>query len=238
MHSTKFTWHTGGFRMLLPFLFISCNTQTSMIYETTCNGQTVTVKNIVKKRLFSTKRSQTIQWGKLKALDISEFTTSTGMPYSDDVYRDAPRVYTGALLPESTNKTKVMLCLPPRKYSLEEFEQYAAFMRSGWQKIKDKIVLNQGYRVIDIGGMVYGNDADFEQVFGNENKKMITIKTNGDIFYGDGNSIESINLSDKVQMPGKIIRILKGGALNRDNLRNYKDEADRSLEACFNVEEE
>ena len=68
---------------------------------------------------------------------------------------------------------------------------------------------------------------------------MITIKTNGDIFYGDDNSIESVNLSAKVQMPGKIIRILKGGGgLSKDNLRNYKGKSGKSLEVYFNVEEE
>ncbi|HRP55539.1 hypothetical protein [Agriterribacter sp.] len=238
MHSIKLISLTGSFRVLLPFLFISCNTQTSMIYETTYNGQAVTVKNIIKKRLFSTKLSQTIQWGKLKALDISEFTTNTGMPYSDDIYGDAPRVYTDTPASGGSNKIKVMLYLPPREYSPEEFEQYAAFMRSGWQEIKDKIVLDQGYRVIDIGGIVYGNDIDFEQVFRNDDNKKITIKTNGDIFYGDDNSVESVNLSATVQMPGKIIRILKGGALNRDNLRNYKNKSGKSPETCFSVEEE
>lgn len=210
-----------------------------MIYETEYNGQKIQVKNVEKKRLFSTKLYQSMQVGKLKALEISEFTTSMGMPYSDDIYGNAPHIYIDSLPPGDGSKVKVMLYLSPQRYSPEAFERYAAFMRSGWQEIKDKIVLDQGYRTIDIGGIVYGNDADFEQIFRNEHNKTITIKTNGDIFYGDDYGVESVNLSDRVAMPGKVIRILKaGGVISKDNLRDYKDKSGKSPEAYFGVEEE
>ncbi len=238
MHATKFTSFANSLWRLLAFLFISCNTHTDIIYETVYNGQKIRVKNVEKKGLFSTKFSQTLRWGKRKALDISEFTTNTGMPYSDDIYGNARRIYIDSLPTDNSTKTKVMLYLPPQKYSPQEFEQYAAFMRSGWQEIKDKVVLDQGYRTIDIGGIVYGNDADFEQIFRNEHNKTITIKTNGDIFYGDDHSIESTNLSDRVAMPGKVIRILKaGGVINKDNLRDYKERSGKSPEDYFVVEE-
>lgn len=239
MHATKFTSLANPLWRLLAFLFISCNTHTDIIYETVYNGHKVRVKNVEKKGLFSTKLSQTLRWGKLKALDISEFTTSTGMPYSDDIFGDAPRIYIDSLSTDNSTKTKVMLYLPPQKYSPQEFDQYAAFMRLGWQEIKDKIVLDQGYRSVDIGGLVYGNDADFEQLFRNEHNKTITIKTNGDIFYGDDSGVESTNLSDRVAMPGKVIRILKaGGVINKDNLHNYKNRLGKSPEAYFNVKGE
>ena len=239
----KTTWFKSilcAFSAAFLVVLHSCNTRTT-IYKGQYNGQTIEVKNIEKKDPFSLKLSQTIQLGNLKPLEISEFTTNGGMPFSDDLYGNTIHQFMDTTHSDEIANNpalKVMLYVSPEKYSVDEFNQYAAFMRSEWTKIKDKIELNQGYRKINIGGMLYGKDEDFEQIFTTQNGYAVTIKTNGDIFYGR-KGVESTNLSHKVGMPGKVIMLLKqGGDLNMMKLKDFKDKNGKTLFDYFNIKQE
>jgi len=226
---------------------IGC-TSKNTIHTSKYEGQEVTIKNVKKKSLFNDYFYQTLQLGSLPELKITDVTSNRGMPYSMDLYADAPHYlidaghtpYLNSI--DTARVVNAILYLSPDEFSKAAFEKYAGFFKNGWDAVKDNIVLDQGYRSLKIAGLVHGSDKDFERNFSGEDdgrKVILSVWTNGEIHYKFNGGLQSTNLSPKVQMPGKIVLLRKeGGSLTPEVLRNFKDEKGKSMYDYFIVKTE
>ena len=210
------------------------------------DGKSYTIQQVTKNQGFNKAYSQTLKIeGIPKTLSIDAESTSPGYPYSFDMYKDVPHIILDSVSYQYKNeyddtaKNFVALYIHPDKFSKEDFELLSKFFTTEWQNINSNVPLNQGYRTLSIVALVYGTDKQFERQYLNKETpatKTITIQTDGQILYSEAKgAMQSINLSDKVQMPGKII-YKTDGQYSLDDLRAFRSSKDRPLELDFKIE--
>lgn len=232
----------------MPMLTLAACSSKNIVYSGVHHGKKLTVKNVREKSLFNDYFYQTLKLGSLPELEIKDITTNKGVPYSMDLYTNRPHYFSDTAeitylnQVDTARNVNAILYLSPGKFSKNAFEQYAAFFNNGWHAIKDSIILDQGYRTLNIIGLVHGSDKDFELNFSGEHEGsqvILSVWTNGEIHYKFSGGIQSTNLSAKVQMPGKIILLKKeGGSLTPEILRAFKDAGGKNLYDYFVVKNE
>lgn len=216
------------------------------LYKGNFEGKSYSFQQVMKKQIFNKAYSQTLKIeGISKILSIDAETASPGYPYSFDIYKDVPHIVLDTVSYQYKNeyddtaKNFATLYIHPDKFSKEDFELLSNFFTTEWQSIKSKVPLNQGYRMLNIVALVYGTDKQFERQYLNKETpatKTITVQTDGQILYSEAKgSVQSINISDKLQMPGKII-YKTDGQYSLDDLRAFRSSKDRPLELDFKME--
>ncbi len=204
----------------------------------------------VSKRDFSTGSIvYGIKIGDYKAVMLDAYSTDLyDRPYSDDIFGNRPRAYvdtnTGAYLntinyDRDVNPT--MLYINPEKYSRETFDIYADFFVHQWMAEEKKINKDFSYIENHIIGIVYGAREDFIKRFYGSNdgvNYVFTISADGVIDYSRDEeplNYERSGLAQKVEMPGKIIRIEDTLSLTVEKLKRYKDKAGKTMDAYFTI---
>lgn len=241
--------------ILCALLFGSCAT-TRLSYETTCKGQPVKVYSREGKGFSTNSITYQVQLGNLTRVKIDAHSTDLyGPPYSDDIYKGVPHQYIhNPITRQDTSPVgtpiagETMLYFDPARFSRKEYDAYANFFREMWPKINAEINNDYVYLRDQIIGTVYAKQDDFVQYFvGKEadgKAYYFDIQPDGNILYHMGKGPEESTgfqgsgLTEKVEMPGKIIRIVDTSLFNKTKLRGYKDKNGKSMEDYFTVLEE
>jgi hypothetical protein len=172
------------------------------------------------------------------------------VPYTDDVYGNAPHAYIDTTAFYRLEKRydgdtvrSTMLYLSPKKFTKAEFEEYADFFKNKWNEAESSINKEYGYLSNHIVGLVYGTPQTFTKTFSLQKEKSklyFTITPDGAIEYmeddGRTTSFNGSSLSEKVQMPGKLIFIDGKYSFTIEDMRQYKDEKGKTMEDYFAVQ--
>lgn len=216
------------------------------LYKGSFEGKAYIFQQVTKNQVFNKAYSQTLNIeGISNTLHIDAETTSAGYPYSFDIYKNVPHIILDSISYQYKNeyddtaKHFAALYINPDKFSKGDFEVFSDFFQNEWQSIQSKVPLNQGYRTLQIVALVHATDKQFEQKYLNKETssiKTITIRTDGQVLYSEAaGSVQSTNLSEKIQMPGKIIYVEKDGQYSIDDLRAFRSSRDRALELDFQL---
>lgn len=228
----------------------SCKTYTD-IYIGQFNGQDYTLTSIETKGPSTNSFDYKLKLGSLKPVIIDALTTNLSVPYSKDVFRNTDYV----LLPVKqtayinqydydSKDTSTALYFPEDKFTKDEFKQYIDLMLSEWSAIDKKFI--QPYSSFPhIIGIVYGAEENFTLIFKAtyEGKPyLLKVQPDGFIkFYADDNKqhYEYSGLSDKVQMPNKVIYLKTGKEkkLSNNDLLMFKDDKGKILKDYFTIKE-
>ncbi len=243
--------------LLLPLyalLLGSCAT-TKMVYETTYKGKPVKVYSREEKGVSTNSITWQVQLGRLPRVKIDAHSTDLyGPPYSDDIYKGIPHQYIhNPITRQDTNPVgtpmvgETMLYFNPARFNRAEYDAYTDFFREMWPHINKEINKDYVYLRDQIIGTVYGEQDDFVEYFvGKEadgKAYYFDIQPDGSILYHSGKGPEESTgfqgsgLAEKVEMPGKIIRITDTSSFNKMKLRGYKDKAGKRMEDYFTVVE-
>ena len=215
-------------------------------YQGSFEGKSYQVVNVSRNQIFSKAYSQQLSVEGLPVLSIDDKTTGKGYPYNFDIYQPVPHElpdtnsYAYKNEYDDTATNYAVLYINPQHFSLADFKNFVSFFRNEWPGIKDKVVLNQGYRTLHIVALVYGTDEQFTRRFKNDsNETTIEVWTDGEIHYHAGDAIQSTNLSEKVQMPGNKIYLSKPfSTFTPESLKDYKDQSGKSMYDYFTIEEQ
>ena len=212
------------------------------LYKGNFEGKEYRFQQVTKNQGFNKAYSQTLKIETVSnVLHIDDKNTSPGYPYSFDMYKGVLHIILDSVSYQykngydNTAKDFAVLYVHPNKFSTEDFEVFSKFFQNEWQNIKSKVPLNQGYRTLQIVALVYGTDEQFTHRFEN-GKQSIEVWTDGQVNYSSGaGSVQSINLSEKIQMPGKKIYVSENGQFTMDELRAFRNKKDKPLEMEFDV---
>lgn len=235
------------------FGFLSCK-QTSVSYKGEYKGRNVVIKSIERTGFSTNSIQREIHYGDLKPFLLDAYTSDLyDRPYSDDLFGSAPRHYFDTAHSSYKNEidfqreiTPTMLYLSPKKFSKEEFDAYADFFEHKWTEYVKETNKEWKYIREHYVGIVYGDKQSFTRFFyGTEQGKpyFFDIAPDGLIEYHEGTpeteiSSQGSGLSNKVQMPGKIILLTDTTVFNLEKLRGYKDENGKSMEDYFTIKVE
>lgn len=225
---------------------------THTFHEGTFNGVPYELQSTETKGFSTNSISYSVKLGRWKTAKIDALTTDWGPPYADDLYGDALRVYIDSNHKPYRNEpdnaiqhASTMLYLSPSRFSEQAFAEYSAFMQREWPKIDRQFTQSEYDRFPHIIGLVYGDQADFVRIF--KGKKdgqnyYIAVEPDGRIrFEQDSQSgaIDYSGLSEKVQMPGKVIYVATGkdAGLSMQELLMYKDKGGKTLADQFTLRE-
>lgn len=234
-------------KIVVLIIVILCGcTSKEELYNGNFEEKSYTFQQITKNQGFNKAYSQQLKVdGISKTLSISDKTTSPGYPYSFDIYKNVPHVILDSVTYLYNNKYEdaatnfAVLYIHPDRFSKEDFDFLSLFFRTEWPLIKNKIPLFQGYRSLQLVALVYGTDSQFELQYINKETpitKTITVQTDGRILYSEAfGTLQSTNLSDKIQMPGAVIYVQEGGQYSIDDLRGFRSKRDRPLELDFDL---
>ena len=225
---------------------------TTTLEEGTFEGQAYSFKSTEYKGFSTNSFKEHIKLGRLPTVEISATTTDWGPPYSDDIYGSAPFVYTAehrlpySNEPDDTVKhANTMLYLSPDRFGKSEFDQYVRFMKAEWPKIDAKYATQPYSKFPHIIGLVYGKQQDFKKVFKGQKADdgatyNYTIYIDGRIELGDATGFIYSGLSQKVQMPGKIIYLYTfpespTSDITLEKLKTYRDDKGKSIPDYFTI---
>lgn len=231
----------------------SCK-HTTVTYKGEYKGKEVIIKSIERKGFSSNSIEYEVHYGDLKPFLLDAYTSDLyDRPYSDDLFGGAPRHYFDTA--HSAYKNEIdfereirptMLYMSPKKFSREDFEAYADFFEHKWAPYAKDTNKEWTYIREHYVGIVYGDKETFTRFFyGQEQGKpyYFDITPSGLIEYHEGTpktevSCQGSGLSNKVQMPGKIILLTDTTTFNLDKLRSYKDDKGKSMEDYFTIQVE
>lgn len=236
---------------LLTLLGLMACKNTSSFYAGTFNDEPYELLSIETKGFSTNHIDYALALGRWERLEFTPLTTDWGPPYADDLYGNARRIYIDqrALYSNepdnATEHKRTMLYLSPNRFSPEVFARYADFMKTEWPKIDRQFGSEPYSRFPHVIGLVYGEQPDYVRVFkGKKEGKpyMIKVEPDGRIRYvpdTDYPNDEYSGLSEKVQMPGKIIWIATGKAagLSLEQVRTYIDASGKGLSDYFTLKE-
>ncbi|MCC6289228.1 MAG: hypothetical protein IT249_15215 [Chitinophagaceae bacterium] len=221
------------------------------VYETIYKNEKIIVSSVEKKGSSTNTVTYSVQLGNRKKILFNYETLDLhDRPYSNYIFQKAFHYFftdTPAYKNEIDFDRKVtpsMLYISPQKYSKEDFEAYADFLKNKWPEIITAI--NKDWIYFDqlIVGVVYGNREDFVQYFtGIYNGKpyYFDIHPDGEILFHEGTpssntGFENIGLANKVQMPGKRIVFLNTAIFTPEKLKAFKDKNGKSMADYFTIE--
>ncbi|MCY7357260.1 MAG: hypothetical protein LH609_07265 [Rudanella sp.] len=224
-----------------------CRTET-VIYSGAFDSEPYELLSVETKGFSTNSIHYIIKSERMKSLEINAVTTDWGPPYADDLYGNALRTYLTdkpiVYRNEPDNAVQhpsTMLYLSPKRFGRATFELYTRFMKSEWPKIDRQFGHQEYSNFPHIIGLVYGKQDDFARTFTakREGKNYsITIEPDGRIRYSvdkNGPSEEYSGLSEKVQMPGKVIYVATGkdAGLPLSAFQAYKDKSGKTLGDYF-----
>lgn len=228
-----------------------CGTET-VIYSGAFDSEPYELVSVETKGFSTNSINYAVKLGRWKTAKIDALTTDWGPPYADDLYGNTRRVYINKNhIPYSNERDNAvthkstMLYLSPSRFSEQAFAEYSAFMQSEWPKIDRQFGHDEYNHFPHIIGLVYGEQGDFARVFRGEKEGknyLIKIEPDGRIRYmGDnqGANDEYSGLSEKVQMPGKLIYVATGkeAGLPLSAFQAYKDKGGKTLSDYFTLTE-
>lgn len=240
--------------MAFSFFGLFACKQTSVAYQGEYQGKEVLIKSIERKGFSTNSISYEVHYGDLKPLLLDAYTRDLyDRPYSSDVFGTAPHYFFDTAHTAYLNEidfqrdiTPTMLYISPKKFSREEFEAYADFFHHKWPEHVKETNKEWTYIKEHYVGAVYGEKEHFTLFFyGKENGEpyFFDITPDGLIQYHEGTpktqtGFQSSGLSNKVQMPGKIILLNDISTFNPEKLRSYKDKRGKSMEDYFTIRTE
>ncbi len=243
--------HLNTFSVIVGLLALlgltGCRTETVM-YSGAFDSEPYELVSVETKGFSTNSIHYVIKSERMKSLEIDAVTTDWGPPYADDLYGNAPRTYLtdkpAGYRNEPDNAVQhpsTMVYLSPSRFSRATFELYVRFMKSEWPKI-DRQFGNEEYsRFPHIIGLVYGKQKDFARIFRGKKDGQnyyIAVEPDGRIrFQQDSQSgaVEYSGLSEKVQMPGKVINVATGkeAGLSLAEVQTFKDAGGKTLSDYF-----
>jgi hypothetical protein len=233
-------------------------------HEGTYNGMPYVLQSREEKGFSTNHIDWRVKLGQLPAAEITPSTTDWGIPYSNDIFGQAPYYYVTQNVPayqpeeDTTFQTNeheyTMLYLSPKKFSKADYDQYCAFMKHEWSKI-DSLYADTDYgRFPHIIGLVYARQDDITKIYkGTYNpypgikpaqlkKAFLRIQNDGRVQLVDDDQWRNISysgLSTRVQMPGKRLYLdtdpTSGGLGSLAVVRTFKDEQGRSPDMDFQI---
>ncbi len=233
---------SGMIMMFGLFTLWGCSRKETL-YSGNFDGRDYSFYHHTANRVFNKAYYQSFRLeGVRSTVQISDQTTSKGYPYSFDIYSEVPHgiidstTYQYQHVYDGRSTAYSVLYIDPAQFQPAEFGQLLSFFQSAWPAIQSKVPLFQGYRTLHPVALVYGTDQQFEKTY-RYGDETITIWTDGTIAYSPSKgALESSNLSNKVQMPGKMIYVEKGGPFTIDGLEAFKDGKGRSIGDDFRIE--
>lgn len=213
-------------------------------YEGKFENRKYTIYNVSQKNIFATQYFQRLDIKGLPSLKINSTSTSMGMPYSFEIYKPAPHVildstsfsYAEKFEQESSNHAT--LYIDPQRFSKEQYGILSSFFTKEWPAIKAAVPLNQGYRKLNIVALVYGTDAQFSHSF-TYDEKALEVWTDGQVHLNNGRSIQSTNLSNRVEMPGFRLTLRQPHSpFTMESLDDYKDGSGKTIKDYFHIVQE
>lgn len=232
------------------FNFLSCS-NSSTVLEATYNNEKVLVSSVEKKGFSTNTITYNLKLGNRKKVPFNYETTDIyDRPYSNDIFVKATH-YFFSDTPAYKNKidferkiTPTMLYLSPQKYSKDDFESYAAFLKNKWPEVVAEINKDGAYFTKQVIGIVYGSREDFTQYFtGSYNNQpcYFDISPEGMILFHQGvppnnSGFENVGLTNKVQMPGKRVVFTDTTVFTPEQLHTFKDRHGKSMKDYFVIE--
>ncbi|WP_394999095.1 hypothetical protein [Acinetobacter sp.] len=220
-----------------------------IVYNGVYKNQPVVVKLITKEGFIRNTYSHSVQWGGLKPIHIDWNSTDTrGVPYdnamfdaSNPLFIDKSHNYQNELTYDNFDVV-TMLYVGKDSMPLEEYRLYQDFLKNNWLEVQQKLLNQQNGFYTRIVGMVYGDRKDFIKVFTGvyENKIFdLTIASDGEIVLsrtGNVMLLQNSGLSNKVQMPGKIVLKKENQGNNFPNYDDFKDSKGKTFKDYFAIE--
>jgi hypothetical protein len=238
----------GLFGGMYWFLF---SDNDSIVYKGIYKDKPVLVKFITKEGFIKNTYSHSIQFGNLKPIHIDYSSTdANGVPYdnsmfdaSHSIFIDKSHSYQNELNGDVFNIV-TMLYVSKTDMTIEEYRLYQDFFKNNWPEVQQKLLKQEKGFYTRIVGIVYGDRKDFIKVFTGvyENKIFdLTITPDGEIVLsrtGNVMMLQNSGLSNKVQMPGKIILKNLNQINSSPNYDEFKDKSGKSLKDYFIVQTE
>lgn len=223
----------------------------SIVYKGIYKDKPVVVKFITKEGFIRNTYSHSVQWGNLKPIHIDWNSTDIrGVPYdnsmfdaSNPIFIDKGEKYQNELTYDNF-KITTMLYVRKDSMPLEEYLLYQDFFENNWPEVQQKLLKQENGFYTRIVGMVYGDRKDFIKVFTGvyENKIFdLTITPDGEIVLsrtGNVMLLQNSGLSNKVQMPGKIILTKLNQSNYSPNYDEFKDKSGKTLKDFFTIKTE
>lgn len=211
-------------------------------YRGSFNDLKYTLYDVTKKDIIAKHYYQQLKIEGLPTLDINYKTTNMGIPYSFELFSAVPHVvldsstYAYSNVFEQKSTHFATLYVDPDRFSTKQFETLKEFFTKEWTRIKDSVTLKQGFRELQFVALVYGTDKQFSRYF-KHGDETIEVWTNGDVHLSFANrSLQSTNLSPKVQMPGfRLILRQPYQPFTFEDLYKYKDHDGKTLMDYFTI---
>ncbi|SHE68118.1 hypothetical protein [Pedobacter caeni] len=239
------------YSIIIITTFISCESKTD-IYQGRYKNQQVTVGIKETRTFVSGTVDYFIKLGDLKPVYIDAHTIDlNGRPYSYAIFKDIPYrligpdtvTYKNRI--ENNDRRVTMLYVDPDQLDLKSYQAYADFFANGWPQVEQEMYkLKNIYFDTHLVGTAYVRREDLVQYFtGQSNGRpyFFDISADGAIAYHEGTpeknefNLESSGLAEKIEMPGKIIRIIDTLSCNESILRKFKDRHGKSMEDYFTI---
>lgn len=218
------------------------------VYEGTYKNDRVVVKQTIHSGFVRNTVSHSVQIGRLRPVKIDYSSTdSRGAPYdkamfelSKPVFIDNSFSYENELVFDSPT-TKTMLYLSAANFTPAEYLAYQDFFKNHWLPIQKTLLDRQNGFFTNILGVVYGDKKTFTKVFtgklDNQNFSL-TVYPDGEIVLqkADGPRSElSHGLSKKVQMPGRVIYVMRNQDPSAPDFDTFKDSSGNVLRDYFEL---
>lgn len=245
-----FNYRTMIIGLISIISLFSCKTYDT-IYEGKFKGQNYSITSIETKGPSTNSFDYELKFGNLKSVMINALTTNLSVLYSKDVFKNTE--YITLPVPQTPYMNEynydekiesTVLYFPEDRFTKDEFKKYSELMISEWPNIDKKFIkpYTSFPRII---GIVYGNDKNFTLTFKSDydgKPYLLVVQPDGFIkFYADDDkrNYEYSGLSDKVQMPDKIIFLKTGkeAKLAQKDILNFKDNNGKNLNDYFIIKE-
>ena len=240
------------FCSFILLLLLSCGKKET-IYKGQYQNQLVTVSMKTTPSFSSKTVDYYIQLGDLKPVIIDAHTIDLyGRPYSYSIFKRIPYRMIEHDTISYKNKTgntdirTTMLYIDPKQHDINSYKAYAGFFTENWPQIQKELCqLSNIYFDINLIGVAYTKNKDLVQYFkGKKNGKpyYFDVTPDGVISFHEGTpeksdfNLQGSGLAEKVEMPGKIIRINDTIFYNKSTLRQFKDRYGKSMEDYFTIE--
>ena len=219
------------------------------MYKGSYKNQKVIVKLVTKEGFIKNTVSHSVQLGDLKPILIDyNSTDARGIPYDNSVFGtlkpvfiDTSYTYQNELTYDSFNII-TLLYISKTDFTLKEYLLYEDFFMNNWLNVQDQLLKKENGYFTHIVGVVYGDRKDFVKVFRGTHQNnffSLTVTPDGEIILSKESNImelHSSGLSNKVQMPGKIIFQNADAIKNAPDYKNFKDKNGKTLMDYFDIQ--
>lgn len=219
-----------------------------VIYKGEYKDKTVKVYEITHLGFSSNTFTHTIKYDDLKPIPIDwSSTDNRGIPYDDSVFGTATPLYIDKSYKYNNdvnyddNKGETLLYISNKDYSEKDYLLCEDFFKNNWLAVQKEIFKNYSGFPNHIIGIIHGDRQDFIKIFkGNFESDFfnLTITPDGEIILGKESNImmlQNSGLSDKVQMPGKIILKKSNEVGYSPNYDTFKDKNGKTINDYFKI---